>query len=358
MKKLFSLSIFLMIVAFGYAQQPVIEFKVKEFDFGKIKEADGLASTVFEFTNTGVAPLVISGVSASCGCTTPEWTKEPVAAGGKGFVKATYNASGRPGPFRKSITVKSNASEASVVLIISGEVTPRPKTTEELYPAKMGDIRLKTKTTPLFDIYRGQSRTDRIEVINTSDKEVAFTFANVPKHIVLEANPSKLKPQETGSIVITYNAKNVDDYGTRVDAVYAVINGNQLLTDEYKLTINSNLREDFSTLTSAQKENAPVADFQAKSVSVEVKKGEKKQVTVDLKNSGKDNLLIRKVKIEKGVSKASVSKSTIAPNKTVQLKMDVDAANLTEDLLSKVTVITNDPKNPTSVISVNIKVAK
>ncbi len=58
------------------------------------------------------------------------------------------------------------------------------------------------------------------------------------------------------------------------------------------MTINANLREDFSNLTAAQKENAPVADFQTKSITVELQKGEKKSVTVDLTNSGKENLLI------------------------------------------------------------------
>jgi hypothetical protein len=129
MKKLFFLSIFAVLFSLAYAQQSdaVFDFKAKEYDFGQIKEENGMVTTVFEFTNTGKAPLVISGVSASCGCTTPEWTKEPVPAGGKGVIKATYNATGRPGPFNKSITVRSNATEPTVILYIKGEVIPKQK---------------------------------------------------------------------------------------------------------------------------------------------------------------------------------------------------------------------------------------
>ena len=127
MKKVLFLSVFAMFFSFAYAQEAVIEFKEKEFDFGTIKEEDGKATTTFEFTNTGDAPLVINGVSASCGCTTPDWSREPIAPGATGFVKASYDTAGRPGPFRKSITVKSNASEQSVLLFIVGDVIPKPK---------------------------------------------------------------------------------------------------------------------------------------------------------------------------------------------------------------------------------------
>lgn len=357
MKKIVVFSIFATLFSLAYAQQPVIEFAEKEHNFGKINEEDGSVSTVFEFTNTGVAPLVINGVTASCGCTTPEWTREPIPAGGKGTVKAAFNPKGRPGQLRKSITVKSNASEPSVVLMIVGEVIPRPKTVEEQFPVQMGDIRLKTKTSPLFDIFRGQSRPDRIEIKNMSDKEVAISFANVPKHIVLEANPKKLKAQETGFIIITYNAQNVDDYGGRTDEAYVVLNGNQILTDEFKLIINSNLREDFSKLTDEQKKNAPVAEFETTQLSVDLKKGEKKQSTIALKNTGKEPLLIRKVTTSDKKLRIAYPK-TVVPSKSGQIKIDVDGNNISEDLTAKVTVITNDPKNSTTTITVSVKVLK
>jgi len=127
MKKLLFFSVFAMFFSFAYAQEAVIEFKQTEYDFGTIKEEDGSVTTTFVFTNTGNAPLIVSGVSASCGCTTPDWSKEPIAPGATGFVKASYNTAGRPGPFRKSITVRSNATEAAITLFIAGDVIPKPK---------------------------------------------------------------------------------------------------------------------------------------------------------------------------------------------------------------------------------------
>jgi len=74
----------LMLTMVSFAQKAVINFEVKTYDFGKINEDDGKATYIFNFTNAGNSPLVVSRVQASCGCTTPTWTKEPIEPGKKG----------------------------------------------------------------------------------------------------------------------------------------------------------------------------------------------------------------------------------------------------------------------------------
>ena len=103
-------------------KQAVISAKEQTFDFGKIKEGDGKVSHTFVIDNTGDGPLVLTRVIASCGCTTPEWTKEPVAPGKSGDVKITYNPAGRPGAFVKTISIYSNGKKGSYILTIKGKV--------------------------------------------------------------------------------------------------------------------------------------------------------------------------------------------------------------------------------------------
>lgn len=116
---------FLFVAAFGvisYAQEASAEitFKTKEIDYGKVKVgSDGVR--VFEFTNTGKAPLVITNVSSSCGCTVPAWTKEPVAPGAKGKIEVKYDTN-RLGPISKTVQVTSNAKNPVEGLRIKGEV--------------------------------------------------------------------------------------------------------------------------------------------------------------------------------------------------------------------------------------------
>ena len=92
------------------------------YDFGDIKESDGAATHTFTVLNNGELPLVITRVVASCGCTTPDWSKEPIAPGKTGDIKVTYDTVGRPGPFVKTISVYSNGKTGNYVLTIKGDV--------------------------------------------------------------------------------------------------------------------------------------------------------------------------------------------------------------------------------------------
>lgn len=89
-------------------------------DFGKTKVGQPV-SYEFRFTNTGMAPLIISSVKASCGCTVTAYTKEPVEHGGSGFVRATYDAE-KTGVYSKTVAVYANTPEGLVSLTFKGEI--------------------------------------------------------------------------------------------------------------------------------------------------------------------------------------------------------------------------------------------
>jgi hypothetical protein len=105
-----------------------IKFNKETHDYGTIKNgADG--SCVFEFTNTGTEPLMITNAKGSCGCTVPEWPKEPIAPGAKASIKVNYDTK-RTGAINKSVTITSNASnEPTKIVYIKGEVMA-PETNE------------------------------------------------------------------------------------------------------------------------------------------------------------------------------------------------------------------------------------
>ncbi len=105
-----------------------IEFSKETHDYGNIKY-DGEPYCSFEFKNTGDQPLIISNAKGSCGCTVPEWPKEPIAPGAKGSIRVKYDTK-RPGPINKSVTINSNAVNVEggiSVLRIKGEVGPAPE---------------------------------------------------------------------------------------------------------------------------------------------------------------------------------------------------------------------------------------
>ena len=104
------------------SKKAAIEFAESEHDFGTISEGDGPVSFVFTFKNVGNAPLVLTRVISSCGCTTPSFSKDPIAPGKEGKVTVTYDPAGRVYPFVKTISVYSNGKKGPAVLTIRGEV--------------------------------------------------------------------------------------------------------------------------------------------------------------------------------------------------------------------------------------------
>jgi hypothetical protein len=122
MKNLIAI-LFVGLMSLGvYAQEKVakIEFKTDTIDYGTInKGADGVR--VFEFTNTGNAPLIISDVKSTCGCTVPKKPDAPIMPGQTGEISVKYDTN-RVNPIRKTITVTSNADTPTVALKIKGEV--------------------------------------------------------------------------------------------------------------------------------------------------------------------------------------------------------------------------------------------
>jgi len=116
---------------------PVIQFNSLVHDYGNIyKNGNGVCT--FEFKNTGKADLVLTNVSSSCGCTVPEWPKEPIPPGKTSSIKVSYNTS-RVGPINKSVFVDSNAGER-VTLNIKGNVSEPPS-----------EIAPENKTSPVIN---------------------------------------------------------------------------------------------------------------------------------------------------------------------------------------------------------------
>jgi plastocyanin len=103
------------------ADKPVMKFEKETHDFGKIKQGD-IVNYEFKFTNTGKSPLIITGAQASCGCTTPEWPKQPIKPGENGSIKVTFNSKGKMGLQDKQILVTANTSPAQNIVHLIGEV--------------------------------------------------------------------------------------------------------------------------------------------------------------------------------------------------------------------------------------------
>lgn len=124
-KKIYSLCAAFVFGAMMVSAQAVIKFEKTTHDYGKFTE-NKPQTYVFKFTNTGNEPLVIHQAFASCGCTVPTFTKESIAPGKSGELKVVYNGKGKlPGRFKKTVSVRSNATNALVRVYIEGEMVDK-----------------------------------------------------------------------------------------------------------------------------------------------------------------------------------------------------------------------------------------
>ncbi len=103
---------------------PKFTFNEEEYNFGDIRDGD-IVSHVFKFTNTGNAPLVISKATAACGCTVPQWPRQPIPAGGSGEIKVQFDSSNKPGMQNKVVTITANTESKVKKLLIRAQVNPR-----------------------------------------------------------------------------------------------------------------------------------------------------------------------------------------------------------------------------------------
>lgn len=128
MKKIVLLAL-VTLVSFAAQAQAKISFKTETVDYGTIaKGSDGVR--VFEFTNTGDAPLIITDVKSSCGCTVPKKPEGPIAPGASSSIEVKYDTN-RVGPIRKTVTVYSNAEQPITALKIKGEILSDDKSVLE-----------------------------------------------------------------------------------------------------------------------------------------------------------------------------------------------------------------------------------
>lgn len=361
MKRLISslTALFLIIgLQVSYGQEMAdIKFEKMDHPFGNIKEDAGPAVYNFNFANIGKVPLVIGSVNASCGCTTPEWSKTPVLPGKTGFIKVSYDPKNRPGNFTKTVTVSANVPNSTRVLTISGNVIPRTLSIEEIYPRDLGKIRMKNDYMAFVKIKDNEIKTDTLNYYNPGTTPVKIGYKFLPPMITLKAVPEVIQPKAKGYFLITYDGNKKPDYGYQQNRIYLLFNGKD--STSYAITVSATIEEDFSKLSAADLANAPKIDFNSKVFEFgEITAGQKVEYVFKIMNKGKKDLLIRSAKASCGCTAASPGTNLIKPGEGTDLKVSFDSTGKEGMQNKTVTVISNDPNQATVTLQVTGTVKK
>ena len=336
-----------------YKEADVIRFDQKVHDFGDVLIAEGPVSCIFTFTNIGSQPIVVQNVISSCGCTTPEWTREPVRPGGTGTIQATFSNDQGPFPFDKTLTVYvgvgSSSLERPVLLRLRGVSHEQKKDLDELFTTHVGPLGLRKTETSIGYVDQGVVKSDQMQVANLSKKELTVEAVSTTPGLTITVTPNPIPARSMARLTYAVNPAEMGGtfWGRRNFTTSFRLNGKDY-TD--KLTISSVIKDNFDKLTREEIAAAgtPVIDRSYFEFG-EVKKGALVTATYTIKNKGKNPLVIHHIDGQAGASSVQTKMPlTVKPGGKAEVKVQFNTASLdyTGEVIEVLTVITNSPSKP------------
>ncbi len=342
-----------------WAQGGKAQFANDKHDFGRIKEDGGPTAIEFIVTNTGTAPLIITEANPSCGCTTPTWTKEPIAPGQKGVVKASYDPMNRPGPFTKNITVKTNGEPSILNLTISGDVIARTKGVKDWYPQESGSLRMTSRSVFFNRIYHDGKESQKFTLYNDSDKPVnlklAETQSQLPAWAYINAKKTTIAPKDSVQLEFGIDATKQSDWDYIQSSFY-------LKTDDAKeadkqFYLSGNVVENFGNVTTTTQ--VPQAIFEKITHDYgKINAGTTNTTSFGLTNKGNAPLVLRKVKASCGCTAPQPKKMVLAPGESTTIEVTYNSHGKEGKQSQTVTVISNDPQRAKQTLKIDADVTK
>lgn len=357
MKKLIFLSYALLAWAGSVAAQARFTSNTERHDFGQIEWKHPVTAE-YTVTNTGDAPLVLTHVEPDCACTVASWTETPIAPGQKGRVSITFDAEAL-GHFEKSIAIYTNASPNLVYLYLGGEVVREIKDFTRTHPFAIGLIRLDRDAIDFPDAHRGEHPALEVGVANLSDLPYEPVLMHLPPYLQAVAVPSVLQPGEKGVIRLTLDTERLADLGLTQTSVYLSRFSGDKVGEENELPLSAVLLPDFSTLTEAERRQAPVIQLSTDRIDMSEVLAQKRKAKADITvtNTGRSPLRLGHLQVFHPAVGVSLKKSVLSPGESTRLRVTVTKRGIGRHRRHlRVLMITNDPTHPK--VEINIVAAR
>lgn len=331
-----------------------IKFEETTHQFGDIDKG-APAEHTFVFTNTSEEPVTLTRVKASCGCTTPSWTREEVAPGQTGEIKVKYNTQ-RLGPFTKTVTVNYDSAARPIVLYIKGKVNNTGAAASQvanIYKRPMGNL--------AFD--------DLVQNLGTidSDKEAKATFKlrnNGPLLIKIGINPeenpemeialssAELAPGQTATIDVTVIGERFEKAESFTKRI--TLNTSDKAMPDKVLTVNGVINKVF---TAEELARMPNIEFDATEYDAgKIISGEKVTYAYTFRNTGQDDLVIESVKASCGCTATAPKDKIIKGGQSSEIVATFNSSGRRGNQKKSITVRTNDPDNGVLVLRLSAEV--
>lgn len=322
----------------------IVRFDRTVYDWGDVTIKDGPLRCVFTFTNVGDAPVSVTSVRSSCGCTSVKWTLEPVGPGQSGTVEAVYTNDEGPYPFDKTLSVSFDRVRRPVVLHLRGVVHKRKLPLAETYPIHLDGFALRDTVFKIGNLSQGESKSAEIRVANVGKTSVNVSWADVSPNLSFTPAVIEIKAGETVVLGVTVDADRTL-WGTNTYTAIPVVNGRR---QSHGIAFSATTKENFDLWSEARIKSAPVAQVPETSCAPEpVSKGTPMKARFEISNAGRTPLHIYAVDLSSdALSVAADFPLEVAVGEKRVLDFTIDTASLKagKERLFIATLYTDDPQ--------------
>ena len=347
-------------------------------DFGDIFTDQGPVSCTYTFTNISSKPILLLQAVSSCGCTTTEWTREPIQPGKTGTVKAEFDNNDGPYPFDKTVTVYVSELKNPIVLHLRGSAHENAKPLKETYTLIIGNMGLKSLEIKAGTLSQRETKSGTVAIANVGRAPMKVEFKNVSDGLTVEVFPNPVPARSVANITYTITTSR-DRWGKNWYYATPVIDGR-----EYKATgkipeaekpvedlhfytePNSRLgigkseigfwavtKENFMGLSQETKEEMSNPTFTKSTVNFgKVASGAKTTVTFEYTNKGKEECVFHKLDADcSNVKVLQMDKA--APGKKGKIVVEVDTKGMPKgENIIALTLITNSALRPVIALQI------
>ena len=326
------------------AQRPAgvsLRFDNTTWDFGLIKEADGVVSHDFNYINISDHDVVLEFVTPGCSCTTTTYDHSPLPPGQAAVLTVHYDPASQPGQFHQTVQVVLKGGKERYNIIVEGVVAEREKDVDQLFPFPVIlGLQVSSLTARFGFVQQGRSQVKSVGIANTSGRDIRLDYAlEQPDKDIVIRMPQVLKSGQTGLVEI--------DFSPAPGRIGSLENG-LLIFPEGGAKGKAVALEGYSVQTTDKKAGAASLRFQPTMLDFgKVRLGKKAKASVTLYNDGKEPLDILKVEIPDAITVKLPAKTSVPAGKSMKLEATLllnDRHFSQEEL--RVRLFTNDPQRP------------
>lgn len=324
----------------------------KDYDFGLFKEAGGPRTGSVRFVNTGPEEVVVTNARPSCGCTSVDYPVDPVAPGDTATISFTYDPTGRPGKFDKSIRVYFAGNDAPVRIGIVGNVLGTPESLSLFYPVEAGPLRLSEAEIEAGELRQGPSRDFFINVYNQGpDTIVPLLQPGIPA-LKAKSSQKEIGPGDVVAFTFYFSAQPLPEIGNHhIPVRLTALNNPQVDTVIY---FTAEVVPDTRRLSPQQVDKGPRCYLTPSPVDMGIVSGDGNlEFSFLIQNQGKSDLNVLNVASQNPALRIKKVPSKVKPGKASEVKALLNLKNQDAGAFNlKIKVFTDDPLHPVRELSV------